>query len=191
MSVTTRPRTTSSSRRQNAARGEDKGQGTPSPANLQARQEAAQRERADRITAVSEAIGMVQIPLATLAAVEQRRIGKDEVGSFTLDIVTIDSHKAPLAEAITDLAEHYPVLGAVLDKLAKATPFGALLSVAISLGAQLAENHRALPSHLRGASPNLVPRDEFVAHLKAQTVGVVDPADERQTVGANGGPQSG
>lgn len=189
MTVATRGPRTSARRQTSAAKNDDKNQGTPSPANLQARQEAAQRERADRITAVTDAIGMVQIPLATFAAVEQRRIGKDEVGSFTLDIVTIDSHKGPLAEAITDLAEHYPVLGAVLDKLAKATPFGALLSVAISLGAQLAENHRALPTHLRGASPNLVPRDEFIAHLKAQ-IGSEVPVDDRQTVGANGGPQN-
>jgi hypothetical protein len=135
---------------------------------LTGRAQAAARERTDRVAAVVDAIGLVQIPLAATAAVEQRRIGPNEVGSFTLDIVAIESHKVPLAEAVTDLADSYPVLGSVLDKLAKATPFGALLSVAVSLGVQIAENHRVLPSHLRGLSPNLVARDDLVDHLREE-----------------------
>lgn len=166
MTVTARPKAPPVGRQQ-SSRGA-KADGTPTAADLAGRSEVMQRERADRITAVTEVIGITQIPLAALATAEQRRLGPGEVGAFTLDIVTIDAHKPALAGAIVDLAESYPVLGSVLDRLAKATPFGALLTVAISLGAQLAENHRALPTHLRGMSPNLVARDEFAENLRAQ-----------------------
>lgn len=181
MSVTARPKAQTGRRIIPGARGKV-GEGVPSDKDLAGRVQAAATERSDRIAAVVDAIGIVQIPLATAAAVEQRRVGPNEVGSFTLDIVALESHKAPLAEAITDLAESYPVLGAVLDKLAKATPFGALLSVAVSLGVQIAENHRMLPAHLRGLSPNLVARDELVDHLRKEAATASNGA--RQTAKA-------
>lgn len=168
MSVTTSPRTPGRNKTgQPTQRGSSTSEGRPDAADVAARTDAEQRERTDRHAAVTDIISLAESTiLAPLAAIEQHRIGQDEVGSFTLDIVTIESHKAPLADAVVDLAESYPVLGAVLDKLAKATPFAALLSVTISLAAQLAENHRALPRHLRGLSPNLVDRDEFIQHLR-------------------------
>lgn len=165
MTVTAREKSTATTGRRQS---NGKGEGNPTAGDLARRSEAAEKEREDRIAAVVDAIGLVEIPLATAAAVEQRSIGPEEVGSFTLDIVALESHKVPLAEAISDLAESYPVLGAVLDKVAKATPFGALLSVAVSLGVQIAENHRILPNHLRGMSPNLVARDDLVDHLRAE-----------------------
>lgn len=133
----------------------------PSPEHLA-------RRRAEHVQAVKDAISGLELPLSVLAAAEQRRIGPDEVGAFTLDIVAIEIHKEPLANAVCDLAESYPVLGVVLDRLAKATPFGALFAVVVSLGAQLAENHRALPVHLRGVAPNLISRDVLVDQLRTE-----------------------
>lgn len=132
--------------------------------------EAAQGQRSpdERKQAVLDTIALTQIPLSGLAVIEQRNLPDGEVGSFTLDLVTIEGHKEPLADAVVGLSEQYPVLGRVLDKLAMATPFGALVSVTISLAVQVAENHRSLPAHVRGLSPNLVPRDDLVAQLQAE-----------------------
>ena len=136
-------------------------------AQLAAEQSQGKRSPDERKQAVLDTVALTQIPLSGLAVVEQRRLSEGEVGSFTLDLVTIESHKEPLADAIVGLAEQYPVLGRVLDKLALATPFGALVSVTVSMAVQIAENHRSLPAAARGLSPNLVPRDDLVAQLKA------------------------
>jgi len=138
-------------------------------AELAAQVDRETRRRGDRHAAIVDSIGIIQLPLAGLAAVEQRRIGRDEVGALTLDMVALEGHKGPLADVICDLADAYPVLGVVLDRVAKATPFGALLGVVMSLGVQIAENHRVLPAHLRGLSPTgVIARDDLVDELKTQ-----------------------
>lgn len=175
MTVTTRPKLGRRQRSETSA-------GTPTANDLAGRAEAANKERADRVAAVTDAIGLVELPLAALAAAEQVRLGPGEIGAFTLDIVTLDSHKPALATALVDLAESYPVLAAVLDRLAKATPFSALVSVVVSLGVQIAENHKSLPSAFRGLSPNLVDRDELVDRLTAQ----VQTAADEPTPASNG-----
>jgi hypothetical protein len=157
-------RTTGTKRKTKAQLAAEKAQGARSPD--------------DRKAAVLDAIALTQIPLSGLAVIEQRGLAEGQVGSFTLDLVTIEGHKEPLADAVVGLAEQYPVLGRVLDKLAMATPFGALLSVTLSLGVQIAENHRSLPTAARGLSPNLVARDDLVAQLQE---------DARRPAESNGG----
>lgn len=137
-------------------------------AQLAAERGQGARSPDERKAAMLDTIALTQIPLSGLAVIEQRGLADGEVGSFTLDLVTIEGHKEPLADAVIGLAEQYPVLGRVLDKLAVATPFGALLSVTLSLGVQIAENHRSLPTAARGLSPNLVSRDDLVAQFQEE-----------------------
>jgi len=179
MTVTATPREKTNRRRTGA---DDVS--TPTSNDERRYAEQAAKRRSERIVGVTDAISLLEIPLSGLAALEQSRLGPDEVGAFTLDIVALEGHKQPLAEAVCDLADTYPVLGTVLDRVAKATPFGALISVAVSLGLQIAENHRALPAHLRGLSPNLIARDDLTSQLRAEAAA---RAEARATEAARNG----
>lgn len=128
-----------------------------------ARTEAVADRRARRVQTISEAVAIVQIPLMGIAAADQARLDDGEVSDFALDILTIDAHRKPFAEAVCELADTHPVIGVLLDRFAVATPFAALASVVVSCATQIAENHRKLPERMRGLSPNLVPRDDYVA----------------------------
>lgn len=139
-------------------------------ADLEAQLSDEHKQSKSRRDAVKESISLVTLPLAGLAAFEQAKLPPGEVGSYTLDVLTIERHTDVLADAVIDIANHYPVLGVLLDRLAKTAPFGALIGVAMSLGVQIAENHKALPPHFRGMSPNLVDREDYVNHVKQEAM---------------------
>lgn len=113
-----------------------------------------------RREAINELIGTATIPLAAMAAIDQVK-DPEGVSPYAMDVYAIQIHSEPLTNAIVDIAEQYPVLGAVLDKIGKATPFGALAAAVIGLGVQLAENHGVLPPTLRSASPTFIPRQNL------------------------------
>lgn len=150
----------------------------PSQPPKQERQKHTPRKQA-----VLELISAATVPLAALATAQAIRYPDVDVSPYALDLDTISRHSEPLADAIVDLSDNYPVLGAALDKMAVATPFAALFGVAISLGAQLAENHGKLPEHMRGISPNIVDRYEYAAELKRQGE---ELAAQRQRAAHNG-----
>lgn len=112
---------------------------------------------------VLELLGLPCIPLAALAAYEQRSYGEDskQVSPYALDIYAIQMHSEGLADSVVDLCESYPVLGAVIDKIGATTPFMAITASVIAIGTQLAENHGRLPDSMRGVSPALIPREDL------------------------------
>lgn len=118
-----------------------------------------------RREAINELIGTAIIPLAAMAAIDQVK-DPEGVSPYAMDVYAIQMHQGPLTDAIVDIAEQYPVLGAVLDKIGKATPFGALAAAVIGLGVQIAENHGALPQTMRGASPTLIPRQDLATAIR-------------------------
>lgn len=107
------------------------------------------------------------IPLAGLAAVDTAK-NPDDVSVYALDIIAIERHKEPIADAIVELSNSYPVLGAVLDKIAVSTPIAALLASVMTLGLQIAENHRLMPDNARSAMEGMgvIPRDILEDDLK-------------------------
>lgn len=113
-----------------------------------------------RTQAVIELIDWVQVPLVSLAAVQTMRAANDTfVSPYAMDAYAIEQHKQPLAEGIANLANNYPVLGALLDKISLVAPAGGLLTVGLSLMAQLLENHGVTTP--LSSMPGVVPREEL------------------------------
>jgi hypothetical protein len=120
-----------------------------------------------RAKTVHELIGVVQIPLATAAAVQTMRAPEGAVSPFALDVYTVQMYSPAAATVIAELADNYPVLGAMLDKIGSATPFAGLVGLGIAMVAQFAENHNSLPDGLRAMAPNLIDREDFARQVKA------------------------
>jgi hypothetical protein len=120
-----------------------------------------------------------------LATIDTVRAGEPEaVSPYAMDMRTVQMYEEPIAEAVANLADAYPVLGAVLDRIGTTAPFIALIGLGMSLGMQLAENHGALPEGMRaaGASAGLVYREDMARHLR-------DEARERtERMNGNGSP---
>jgi len=111
---------------------------------------------------------MLAIPLIPLSVMATKEtIGKPEgfISPYTLDIATIQMYTPQLANGIADLANSYPALGVVLDRLAATTPFAGLLTTLIAVTVQLAENHGVLPETAQTLSPGLIPRQDFARQL--------------------------
>jgi len=121
----------------------------------------------NRQKAIAELIGIPMIPLSVLAAVQTVQ-NPDQISPFTLDVYTLEMHSAPLSEAISDLADNYPVLGAILDKVGSATPFMALTGAIMAIGVQIAENHGVLPDGMRGSIPTLISRQDLAQQIVAE-----------------------
>lgn len=118
-----------------------------------------------RKAAVIELLAIPQIPLVGLAAAEQAR-NPEGISVYALDIWAIQAYSEPLADAVVALANQYPVLGVLLDRMAVTAPILQLLSTGIALAAQIAENHAALPAGMRGISPQLIERTELADRMK-------------------------
>lgn len=134
------------------------------PPNGSSEQSSSSKGVGGRKGAILELIGVATIPLATIAALDERGKPDGHISPFALDVYTIGHYQEPLADALVTVADNYPVLGAALDRLGSITPFGAILGVVLGLGAQLAENHGALPEPMRTA-PTLIPRDVLAQRL--------------------------
>jgi hypothetical protein len=138
--------------------------------------------KSTRREAVKELLGIPAIPLGMMAAVETvRSTDENSISPYAMDVYTLKMYEEPLADAITDLADAYPVLGAVLDRIGSTTPFVALVGIGMSMAMQFAENHGVLPEGMRGVSPNLIDRKEMAttifADAKARQNGNHSPTD--------------
>lgn len=135
-----------------------------------------------------EAIGALEIPFAFNAAKDEAKYQHDPsfVSPYALDLYAIEMHKEPLADAVMDLADNFPVLGTILDRLSQSTPFAALATTAISLGMQIAENHGVLPDTMQGISPGLIPRDDLANHLKDEGEKLREQRQQSEHVTNNG-----
>ncbi len=101
-----------------------------------------------RLDIATGLISYASIPLALGAAAHERQ-HPGEVSPFAMDVYAIEMHKGSVGEAIVAVANEYPVLGAVLDKMAIGGPIMGLVVAGLALGAQLAENHNVCPEPLK------------------------------------------
>lgn len=119
-----------------------------------------------RKTAVKELLGLPMLGLSFLAAKDQVGQPDTHISPYALDVVTIANYADPLADAVAQMADAYPVLGTLLDRIGTVTPFMALAGVAMAIGTQIAENHGRLPAGMEKASPGLIPREEFARQIR-------------------------
>jgi hypothetical protein len=82
--------------------------------------------------------GIVQVT-AAITLMAARATGKQ---AYRADAVTIASNADEVAVAALDVAHADPKFAAALDKVCAAGPYGALITVAVSIGSQCARNHR-------------------------------------------------
>jgi hypothetical protein len=123
-----------------------------------------------RAKAVKEIIGLACIPLAGAAAIQTARTpvseGQTFISPFSLDVYTVQLHSDALAEAIAELGDSYPVLGATLDRIAALTPSATIFGVGLLIMMQIAENHGRLSEQSRAMVPvPIMSRDEMAERI--------------------------
>lgn len=123
---------------------------------------------APRKEAALEAIGWVKLPIGLLAMGQQIQYGSeptDPISPFALDLVAIEMHENNLADGLVALANNYPVLAALLDKVSLAGPMRGILGSVLLLSMQIAENHGKLPEFAR-SSPGVIDRHALAVKLR-------------------------
>lgn len=108
------------------------------------RHSAPPRTRAGRAKAAAAevpqyaqaAAGVLQLPAFVLGM-----LGRTQP-VFALDAAAISMHTPGIAKAVQEVAMQEPRVAAVLDRVLKVGPFGALLAAVVPLVMQLAANHK-------------------------------------------------
>lgn len=91
-------------------------------------------------------IGMMQLPAGVLGIVGAQTNSVPLVA----DSAVITAHAPHVAEALNALAQERPEVAAVLDKVLRAGPYGAILGAVLPMGLQLLANHKVVPAGLMG-----------------------------------------
>lgn len=117
-----------------------------------------------RFSTASDLISYAQMPLAMRALIHERQ-HPGEISPWALDVYTVEAHKASIAGATVQLANEYPVLGAVLDKMSVGGPIMGFFVAVLSASAQCIENHGALPELARSIIPGVVDRQEIAQQI--------------------------
>lgn len=84
--------------------------------------------------------GILQLPSAALAMAGRFN------PALMYDAATLAIHTPSIAEAVNDLAQNEPRVAAVLDKILQVGPYGAIIGVMVTIGAQIAVNHKKIPA---------------------------------------------
>ena len=108
------------------------------PRAEQARVTPAARPALDDEARTAGVRGLVQIG-AGLTLLAGKATGKD---AFKADAVAIASVADDTAAACVQIAKTDPKFAAALDKVCSVGPYGALITIAAGLGAQIARNHK-------------------------------------------------
>lgn len=99
--------------------------------------------RASRATASPDyragIAGLVQVPTAMLAVAGRFN------PTLAYDAAAVVAVTPQFAEAVQAIAQEDPRIAALLDKVLTFGPYGALVGVVVTLGAQLAVNHGKIP----------------------------------------------
>lgn len=108
--------------------------------------------------------GLLQLPAAALAVVGSQtdKQGHLTHPEFLADASAIADAAPKIASAVSDLANDRPEVAAVLDKILKVGPYGALITAVLPLAAQILTNHRVIPAGLLGAKSL---EDQFAASV--------------------------
>lgn len=91
--------------------------------------------------------GLVQLSAGMCLVADQRVKGD----SFKADALTLSSSAESLADACVQTAIANPRFGALLDRVTNVGPYAALITVSLSVGAQLARNHGVAAAEALGA----------------------------------------
>jgi len=118
-----------------------------------------------RQRAVLELLGIPMMGLSIRAAADTVR-NPEAISPYAMDVWTLATNAEPLAEAVAKIADAYPVLGTLLDRIGSVTPVMELATVGIAIGLQFAENHGKLPAGMQAASPSLIPREELARQIR-------------------------
>jgi hypothetical protein len=81
--------------------------------------------------------GLVQVVGVVPLMMHQRTGNK----AWLADTIALSGSAEPLANAVADTCEVNPAFAAAVDKLSNAGPYAALITVGVSVAAQLAANH--------------------------------------------------
>lgn len=120
-----------------------------------------------RFKTASEFIGYLEMPLITVAAIQEQK-NPGAISPYSLDLFVIEANKPAIAANIVEFANEYPVLGAVLDRFAMGGPIMGLFILSLTIAGQCMENHGKLPDKVRGAVPGLIDRDELASVVQAR-----------------------
>jgi hypothetical protein len=93
--------------------------------------------------------GLVQLGAGLCLLMDSRT--PDEDISWRADAVTLASSADALSAAVVETAKHNSSFAAALDKVTSAGPYAALVSVTLSIGAQIARNHGVKMGEALGA----------------------------------------
>lgn len=120
----------------------------------------------------AEATKAVRELAATLA------LGSQLVPALALDAVALSLYAEPLGQATGKVAAENAALAKVLDRIIEASAVSQLVGVIVTLGAQLAANHGALPAPMLQLGVALPP-DKLVEAAQAAGVIPTPPEDEQ------------
>ncbi len=97
--------------------------------------------------------GMLQLPAGVLAFVGSQtdKQGRLTHPEYLADASAITQYAPPIAEALNDLANDQPQVAAILDRVLKVGPYGAILSAVLPMAAQILANHKVIPAGVMGA----------------------------------------
>jgi hypothetical protein len=102
--------------------------------------------------------GLVQIGAGVTLLVHQRT--HDD--AYMADAITLSNSSEMLSDAVVETAKHNARFAAVVDKVTAAGPYAMLTSAVLSVGAQIAANHKVIAPGLMGA----VSREEVLASVQ-------------------------
>jgi hypothetical protein len=88
--------------------------------------------------------GLLQLPAAALGIAGSQ--GKKPKYELLADAAVITYYTPGIATAVNDLAQDRPEVAAVLDKILKVGPYGALLAAVMPMTLQILANHKILPA---------------------------------------------
>jgi hypothetical protein len=139
------------------------------PKSAQSTVSPGRDDETPRRQAVKALLGVALMPLGTIATAQQIRY-PEQVSPFTLDVDTIARHSDVLAGAVEKVADSYPVVGVILDRVGQVAPISELVSAVFTIGIQIAENHGKLPAGLGGNIPGIIDRQSYASELMERAV---------------------
>lgn len=107
-------------------------------------------KRAKRTTGTDYTKGITELlmlPAGVLGIVGMQTKRLDLVA----DAAAIEQAAPGIASAVSDLANERPEVAAVLDRILKAGPYGALLAAVIPMTVQMLANHKVIPAGVMGS----------------------------------------
>lgn len=111
--------------------------------------------------------GLLSLPATALYVAGTA--GKEPNLALIADANAIAIATPKIAVAVSDLANERPEIAAVLDKILKVGPYGALLTAVVPMVAQILANHKVIPAGIAGTKSAEDYLSEAMANAEAGT----------------------